>query len=187
MKKLKTQRLGSLPRVNTVLGRTGIKPSFLWNHMFPVLSDWLSPTLAPRWAPPAKCKWWLNSWVSAGPRQQSRNCAAQAQKCPLSEGEDQGRSQEVCLEEGEAVWGASQVCLTWQLHSQPGRWIQQQIQAGASAASERPQAHTQVVLASLLYSKGRSLVMWDPVSASTLESEPWFPGWGKQGWTGFFL
>lgn len=50
MKKLKTQRLGNLPRVNTVLGGTGIKPSFLWNHMFPVLLDWLSPTLAPCWA-----------------------------------------------------------------------------------------------------------------------------------------
>lgn len=118
-----------------------------------------------------------------------RNCAAQAQKCPLSEGKDQGGSQEVCLEEGEAVQGASQVCVSWQLHSQPGGCIQQQMQAGASAASESPQAHTQFVLASLLYSgsKGSSLVMWDPVSASTRESEPWFPGWGKQGWSSFFL
>lgn len=57
------------------------------------------------------------------------------------------------------------------------------MQAGASAASESPQAHTQFVLASLLYSgnKGSSLVMWDPVSASTLELEPWFPALGETG------
>lgn len=55
------------------------------------------------------------------------NCAAQAQKCPLSEGGDQGGSQEVCLEEGEAMQGTSQVCVSWQLHSQPGGCIQQQM------------------------------------------------------------
>lgn len=59
-------------------------------------------------------------------------------------------------------------CLT--VHSQPGRWIQQQMQAGASAASESPQAHTQFVLASLLYSASNGSSLGDVGSSLSLHT-----------------
>ena len=71
-------------------------------------------------------------------------------------------------------------CLT--VHSQPGRWIQQQMHAGASAASESPQAHTQFVLTSLLYSGSVESSLSLHTRVRTLAPRP-----GETGMDGFFL
>lgn len=142
-----------------------------------------------RWHPRAECEWWLSRWVSMSPRQQSQDCGAQAHKCPLSEGEGQGGSQEVRLEEEEAVQGSvgpgSLPASQEDTSSRSWNRVLQQLPQLPRA----PETRTQFGLASFFSngSKGSSLGTWGSASAATLEvepPEPWFPGWGKQrsGW-----